>query len=48
MDFSSILDTIISTLTNMGLPMEEIMTTLDPIISSVSSLFESLFGGLLG
>lgn len=47
-DLAGLVDTLIKTLTDMGLPMEELTGALQPILEAVSKVLEPIIGGLIG
>lgn len=47
-DLSGLFDTLLKTLTDMGLPMDTIMNTLQPVIDTVMKVLEPILGGLIG
>lgn len=47
-DLAGLFDTLLQTLTDMGLPMEEIMGALQPVIDTVMKVLEPILGSLIG
>ena len=47
-DIAGLFDTLLKTLTDMGLPMDTIMNTLQPVIDTVMKVLEPILGGLIG